>query len=152
MRIVFPHSLSGLAARTPARLALLGAVALLAGGCGTHVVKVESTVVRLRIDEYSITPQDIQIHAGRLKIVAVNTGILTHNVRVQSARAGGGSDPYVPGCVPPTEPTGCGTGVALPGHRVTSPKLTLAPGHYRIVDTLANHADLGEYGTLTVVR
>lgn len=131
---------------------LLAAVAVLAAGCGTHVVKVDSSVIRLRIDEYSFTPQEVQVHAGRLKIIAVNTGILTHNVRVQVARPNATGDPYVPGCVPPNVATGCGTSVAQPGERVVSPKLTLAPGVYRLVDTISNHADLGEYGTLTVVK
>jgi hypothetical protein len=28
----------------------------------------------------------------------------------------------------------------------------LRPGHYKLIDTVANHADLGDYGTLIVVR
>jgi plastocyanin len=140
MRIAFPPTPLGHAVQTPARLALLGALALLPAGCGSHLVKVDSTVVRLRVDEYSITPQLVQVHPGRLKVVVVNTGILTHNVRVESQHPNSAGNPAVLG----------GTGVAQPGQKVTSPKLTLAPGTYRLVDTIANHADLGDYGTLIV--
>jgi hypothetical protein len=138
MRIVSLPTPAALATAPPAGLALLGALALalalLAGGCGSHLVKVDSSVLRLRIDEYSITPQDVEVRAGRLKIVAVNTGILTHNVRVEPA-----DDPH---------PIG-GTGVAQPGQVVIA-KVELKPGRYRLVDTIANHADLGDYATMTV--
>jgi hypothetical protein len=140
MRIASPHSPPKHSVRTPVGLVVLGALALLPVGCGSHLVKVDSTVVRLRVDEYSITPQLVQVHPGRIKIVVVNTGILTHNVRVESEHPNSAGNPAVLG----------GTGVAQPGQKVTSPKLTLAPGSYRLVDTIANHADLGDYGTLIV--
>jgi hypothetical protein len=151
MRIALPHLGPGLPGRSPAAILLAGAVALLVGGCGKHLVKVDSSVLRLRIDEYSITPQDVQVHAGRLKITAVNTGVLTHNVRVELDHPAANGSPLVPGCVLPAVITGCGTPIIEPGQKMTSPKLTLPPGHYRLVDTIANHADLGDYGTLTVV-
>ena len=39
--------------------------------------------LRLRLDEFRIHPVKVQVHAGRLKIVAYNTGTLTHIVRVE---------------------------------------------------------------------
>ncbi len=150
MRIVSIHPPRALLPRHPAHLVLVGALALLVGGCGDHLVKVDSSVLRLRIDEFSITPQLVQVHAGRLKINLVNTGILTHNVRVETEQPSKTGSPYVPGCAPATSTTGCGTGIAQPGTKVTSEKLTLQPGRYRLVDTIANHADLGDYGTLIV--
>ncbi len=137
MRIVYLTFPRHRPARTSAGLAVLGAAALLATGCGTHLIKVRSSVLRLRIDEYSITPQDVEVHAGRLKLIAFNTGILTHNVRVESDRPGSSAV--------------LGTDVVPPGQSRTA-KLTLTPGSYRLVDTIANHAALGDYGTLTVVK
>jgi hypothetical protein len=151
MRIVSPQLPPRLPARRPALLALAGALALLAGGCGSQLVKIDSSVLRVRIDEYSITPQNVQMHAGRMKITAVNTGILTHNVRVELEHPASDGSPLVPGCVPAGTLTGCGTPIIQPGQKQTSPKLTLPAGRYKLVDTIANHADLGDYGTLTVV-
>jgi hypothetical protein len=122
-----------------ARLAALGPLALLIAGCGSHVVVVSGSVLRLRLDEYRITPQEVQVHPGRLKIIAYNTGILTHNVRVELARRGAGSQGLVLG----------GTPNARPGQEVIA-KVDLAPGRYLLVDTIANHFDLGMFGTLIV--
>ncbi len=151
MPIVPPHPARAQPQRPPAGLALLGALALLAAGCGSsHLVKVDSSVLRLRIDEYSITPQDVQVHAGRLKIIVFNSGIAPHDVRLETqggnraAAVLGGTSVLLPGqqaisCAIPATPTN------------TCPKLDLQPGTYRLFDTIANHADLGDYGTLTVV-
>jgi hypothetical protein len=140
MRIVSSHSTPGPPRPAILGIALLGALALVAAGCGTHLVKVDSSVLRLRVDEYSITPQDIQVHAGRLKIEATNTGILTHIIRIEIEHPAPGDSGVIGG-----------TGVIQPGQKLTSPKVTLSPGRYRLVDTIANHADLGDYGSLTVV-
>jgi hypothetical protein len=129
--------------RTARRLALtlLGAsiVATLAGCGGGRTVNVSGTVVRLRLDEFRITPQLVRVQPGRLKIIAFNTGVLTHNVKVELAHPDAYGQPVVVG----------GTPTALPGQEVET-KLTLAPGRYVMVDTLANHRDLGQYGTLIV--
>jgi hypothetical protein len=140
MLTVSPHSPPARAARAAAGLCALLALAALLGGCGgDHLVKVDSTVLRLRVEEYSITPQLVQVHAGRLKLVVVNTGILTHNVRVESSQPNSAGNPAVLG----------GTGVAQPGQMVSA-KLTLGSGSYRLIDTIANHGDLGTYATLVV--
>jgi len=143
MRIVPSHIRLHRPGAACARLAALSALVVLGAGCGEHLVKVESSVLRLRVDEFSITPQLVQVHAGRLKIEVVNTGILTHNVRVESQRRTATGGPIVLG----------GTNVAQPGERVFSidpNKLDLQPGRYLLIDTIANHADLGAYATLIV--
>jgi hypothetical protein len=140
MRIVSHHHPSGSSARTPGAAALLGGLVLLLAGCGSHLVKVDSSVLRVRIDEYSITPDNVEMHAGRIKIVAVNTGILTHDVKVEAVKPNAAGNAVVLG----------GTTVMQPGQKLTSEKLTLAPGKYKLIDTIANHADLGDYGTLTI--
>jgi hypothetical protein len=129
--------------RTARRLALtlLAATAAPAlGGCGGgHTVNVAGTVLRLRLDEFRITPQLVRVHPGRLKIIAFNTGVLTHNVKVELEHRDAYGQPIVIG----------GTPTALPGQEVDA-KLTLSSGRYLMVDTLANHLDLGQYGTLVV--
>lgn len=122
-----------------ARCALLLALAVMVGGCGSHTVVVKSSVLRLRLDEFRIIPDRVQVPAGRLKIVAYNTGTLTHIVRVEQPYNDANGNPIVLG----------GTSVAHPGE-VVSGKVTLARGTYKLVDTIGNHAGLGEYATLIV--
>lgn len=116
------------------------ALALLVAGCGGgHRTVVAGSVLRLRVDEFRITPQLVQVRPGRLKIIAFNTGVLTHNVKIELEHRESGGQPIVLG----------GTPTALPGGEVEA-KLTLAPGRYLMADTLANHTDLGQYATLIV--
>jgi hypothetical protein len=135
MRIVSP--------RTARRLALsalaASTVAMLAGCGGERQVNVAGTVLRLRLDEFRITPQLVRVHPGRLKLIAYNTGVLTHNVKIELEHRDAYGQPIVVG----------GTPTALPGEQVEA-KLTLPAGRYLMVDTLANHLDLGQYGTLVV--
>jgi plastocyanin len=126
----------------PACLAVGGvlACALLFSACGSHLVTVDSSEVRLRIDEFNITPQTVQVHAGRIKIAVVNVGVATHDVEVRADHTQKNGDP-----IPYNVPT-----VLKPGESTTF-KVLLKPGHYKLLDTVANHADLGDYGTLIVV-
>jgi hypothetical protein len=121
------------------RLAPIVAIAMLAGCGGSHTVVVNGSVLRLRLDEFRITPPRVQVHPGRLKIIAFNTGQLTHNVKVELEHRDASGQPVVLG----------GTPTALPGGEVEA-KMVLTPGHYRMVDSLANHVDLGQFGTLIV--
>lgn len=125
--------------RTVRRLTPVAAILILAGCGGSRPVVVDGSVLRLRLEEFRITPQLVQMHPGRLKIIAYNTGQLTHNLKVELEHRDSSGQPIVLG----------GTSTALPGTEVEA-KLTLAPGRYLMVDTLANHFDLGEWGTLIV--
>jgi hypothetical protein len=120
-------------------LALIVAIVTLAGCGGSHPVVVNDTVLRLRLDEFRITPQFVQVHPGRLKIIAFNTGQLTHNLKVELAHRDATGQAIVLG----------GTPTALPGGQVEA-KMMLPPGRYMMVDSLANHVDLGQFGTLIV--
>jgi hypothetical protein len=123
--------------------ALLATPAIALGGCGgDDPFRTDRPILRLSVDEYRIVPQDIVARPGRIKLVVRNTGRLTHNLVIQ---------------VPPTEPDE--KPVEVPGARVKSMqpgevaepiKVTLAPGEYRLVCTIANHDDLGQYGKLTI--
>ncbi|MDQ3851094.1 MAG: hypothetical protein M3296_10845 [Actinomycetota bacterium] len=122
-------------------LALL-APALAIGGCGTQTVRTERPALRLTLDEYRIVPQDVSVRPGRLKIIVHNAGRLTHNLIVQ---------------IPPQDPDDKAVELgrvdtAQPGESPDPIKLTLRPGRYRMVCSIANHDDLGQYGTLTVKR
>jgi hypothetical protein len=125
--------------RTVRRLAPITAILTLAGCGGGQPVVLGGSVLQLRLDEFRITPQFVQVHPGRLKIVAYNTGQLTHNLKIELAHRDSGGQPIVLG----------GTPTALPGDEVEA-KLTLKPGRYKMVDSLANHVDLGQFGTLIV--
>jgi plastocyanin len=119
----------------------LGATASLAVGCGDESTEIEGRTLRLRLDEYRISPQDVRVRAGRLSIVAVNAGRLTHNVKIVQQDENDLE-------APPVEIGG--TRTAQPGEsaRVTFEKVR--PGRYRLACTIANHDDLGQYGELLV--
>lgn len=129
----------------PARraiLALLGAAALVTGcGGGTpDPVTDRDAILRLRLDEYRITPQNLKVAAGPVRIVARNVGRLTHNVKVEEATDEEGVTPVVYG----------GTETMQPGERAPTVTVRLAPGRYRLVCTIGNHDNLGQYADLEV--
>lgn len=80
---------------------------------------------------------------GRLRIVATNVGRLSHDAKVVKEDRG---DREAPARV-----LG-GTPSARPGETVTFTFRALQPGRYRLACTIANHDDLGQYGTLVVSR
>ncbi|HEY0344479.1 MAG TPA: cupredoxin domain-containing protein [Solirubrobacteraceae bacterium] len=120
--------------------AALVAIALVAGGCGgDDTFRTQRPVLRVTLDEYRIVPQDIEVKAGRMKLEVRNTGRLTHNLAIQ-----------VPGG-PNDKPTQIARVATMqPGQTAAPVKVTLAPGEYRLVCTIANHDDLGQFGTLKV--
>jgi uncharacterized cupredoxin-like copper-binding protein len=127
--------------RLPTALTALAAAVLVLGGCGDDgVLRTDRPQVKLTVDEYRIVPQNVSITAGREKFVVRNSGRLTHNLVIQ---------------VPPDTPDGKPvlvdrTTTMQPGQTAAPIKVTLTPGEYRLVCTIANHDDLGQFGTLTV--
>jgi uncharacterized cupredoxin-like copper-binding protein len=124
-------------------MAVLGAAAAMAG-CGGEpaAVAVSGNTLRVTLDEYRIQPQNVRMKAGRIHLVATNTGQLTHNLVVEQI-----SDD-------PTKQKVYGrTDTAHPGQTVhEQAPLTLKPGRYRLACTISNHENLGQYGELTVVK
>jgi uncharacterized cupredoxin-like copper-binding protein len=119
-------------------------VALAAAGCGATVAYVHDpdSRVEVRLAEYTVTPEHIQVHAGRITLVAHNEGRLTHNLAVvQFKRPKSGEQ---------EKQYGKATKTLFPGQS-GSTTVDLKPGKYRIVCTLANHDNLGQYGELKVV-
>ena len=127
------------------RLAALAAVTtVLLAACGEddpYVRAQDDGTVRMTLDEFRVDPERVFTPTGRVRIVARNVGRLTHNVAVVS-------DDRSPDAV---EVEYGRSRTAQPGQTVTA-TATLRPGRYRVVCTLANHDNLGQYGTLVVRR
>ena len=126
-----------------ATLALLGAAALLAGCGEPDPVTDRDGTLHLTLGDYTITPQNLKVRAGRIRIVARNEGRLAHDVVVEQLVEEEGVQPEVYGR----------TAVARAGQTVRErDPIRLAPGRYRILCDIANHDNLGQYGTLEVTR
>jgi len=128
---------------TTAAAALIALFAVL-GGCGDgKTFRTDRPILRLTVDEYRIVPQNIVVKAGRMKFVVRNTGRLTHNLVIQIP-------PKHPGDNPEQLSPTSRTATMQPGQTAEPIKVTLAPGTYRLVCTIANHDDLGQFAALTV--
>jgi plastocyanin len=123
-------------------LSTLAAAATLAA-CGSDppYVPASGRAVSVRLDEYRIVPQRVTVPAGRVRIIARNVGRLTHNVAVVQFDRPLGED---------EEKQYARTRTAHPGD-VVQTTVTLKPGKYRLVCTIANHDNLGQYGELKLL-
>ena len=136
---------------------LLGAAAL-AAGCGGEpdAVADKDAVLRFELDEYTITPQVVRVVAKtipmEIKLVATNKGRLTHNVTVEPMPENAVVQPDESVIVVERKPLGR-TPTAQPGQTVRSDPeepILIVPGEYRLSDSIGNHDNLGQYGTLIV--
>jgi uncharacterized cupredoxin-like copper-binding protein len=126
-------------------LLLVALAALPVGGCGADVAytRAPDRRVVVRLDEYRVLPERIEVRAGRITLVARNTGRLTHNLAVvQFERPLGDEE---------EKEYGDPTKTLFPGETGQT-TVDLAPGKYRLVCTIANHDNLGQYAELKVVR
>ena len=118
-------------------------LAALAGGpaaCGDDDgFRTDRPILRMKLDEYRIVPQNIVAKPGRMKFVVRNTGRLTHNLVLQIPEGPDGK---------PVEIARVST--MQPGETGEPIKVTLLRREYRLVCTIANHDDLGQYGKLDV--
>jgi plastocyanin len=112
-------------------------------GCGADepYVSAGGRTVSLRLDEYRVLPARVTVAAGRIRLVGRNTGRLTHNVAVVQFDRPLGED---------EERQYARTPTAHPGD-VVQTTVALKPGKYRMVCTIANHDNLGQYGELKVL-
>jgi len=121
---------------------LLAAALGMFGGCGEDdpYVPARDRTVSVRLDEYRVLPTRITVPSGRVRIVGRNVGRLTHNVAVVQFDRPLGEE---------QERQYARTPTAHPRERVAT-SVTLRPGKYRLVCTIANHDNLGQYGELKV--
>jgi plastocyanin len=114
-------------------VALLLAVVAFAGcGGAAPVARVDDGRLDVILDDYSISPQDIDAPPGRVTVTVVNHGRLRHSFRLWGAHG---------------EPLAIKS--LFPGHTATR-TATLKAGEYRMVCTIMNHAELGMTGRLVV--
>jgi plastocyanin len=115
-------------------LAGLLATAALAG-CGGDgpVTQATGDRVEIGLDDFLIKPQNLRADAGRLTFEVTNGGRLGHNLRL---RGGSEGERVV-------------TATLLPG-KAARKSMRLAPGHYTMLCTVANHEQLGMTGRLVV--
>ncbi|MCW3002396.1 MAG: hypothetical protein JWQ20_1694 [Conexibacter sp.] len=128
--------------RTLPALFLLGAATLVGCGGGPSYTHARAAVLRTNLDEYRISPENFEVPAGRIHLVATNTGRLTHNLAIVSFVQETGVEPKQYGRTDTLHPGESGSEQA---------PITLKPGKYRLTCTIANHDDLGQYGELKVV-
>jgi uncharacterized cupredoxin-like copper-binding protein len=128
---------------TTAAAALIALVLVLAGCGDGDTFSSDRPILRLTLDEYRIVPQDVVVKPGRMKFVVRNAGRLTHNLVIQIP-------PKTPDAKPEQLTPTSRTATMQPGQTAAPIKVTLRPGEYRLVCTIANHDDLGQFGTLTV--
>ena len=122
--------------------AVLASALLALAGCGDEdPVRADGRELRVELDEFRVIPQNSVVSAGRLRIVATNVGRLPHNLKVVREDEEDRE-------APPTEIGG--TGTAQPGETATFTFQDLPAGEYRVVCTITNHDDLGQYGDLIV--
>jgi hypothetical protein len=125
-------------ASAPHRRAIIVALSTIigVGGCGESTVTQRAAVLHLKVGEYDISPESVETYAGTIRLEVKNDGVLAHQVAVADA-AGGGL--YLQ------------TATVFPGHTTLTAPFKITPGRYRLFDPGANYADLGAYGTLTVL-
>jgi plastocyanin len=109
-----------------------GAIAIAGCGDGEPSERVPDRAVRIVLDDFSIRPQTVRARDGRLRFDIVNRGRAGHNFRLRRG---------------PGEPLKVTT--LLPGDSETI-AADLPAGDYRMVCTVANHEELGMYGTLVL--
>jgi plastocyanin len=117
-----------------ARAAAVPLAAVVFAGCGGDepTARARDGRVAIVLDDFSIRPQIVRARPGRLAFAVVNRGRAGHNFHL---RRGAGE---------PLELT-----TLFPGDRKTG-RLRVSRGDYRMVCTVANHQELGMYGTLVV--
>ena len=120
---------------------MAGMAVLPACGSDPHYTGAPGGRVHVHLSEYRVTPEHIQVRAGRITIEARNTGRVTHNLAVvQFAHPTSAQDERAYGKPTPT---------LFPG-QTGGTTVALKPGKYRLVCTIANHDNLGQYGELKV--
>ncbi|MGH2946430.1 MAG: cupredoxin domain-containing protein [Solirubrobacteraceae bacterium] len=121
-------------ARALPRIVAAAFAALAVAGCGGAgpTVRERDGRVAIVLDDFSISPQRVRVPAGEVAFDVVNRGRAGHNFRLKRGEG---------------EPVKLTT--LLPGDRERAAG-RVRRGDYKMVCTVANHEELGMYGTLVV--
>jgi plastocyanin len=112
----------------------LVAVALGTLGCGSDdPVRAKERRISIVLDDFRITPQTVRARPGPLTVDLVNRGRIGHNFRLRRGSANVRK-----------------VSTLLPGARVRVRVRKLSRGGFTMYCSVANHEELGMYGTLTV--
>ena len=115
---------------------IVGLAAAVLAGCGgaPEPERVRDGRLEIRLDDFSIRPQSVRAPAGSpLTFAVVNRGRLPHTFRVEDAKLR------------------VEQSTLKPGARATL-TARLPRGRYRMFCAIANHEELGMYGTLVMTR
>lgn len=114
---------------------------LVLAGCGASTsVRTTGHELGVTLTEYRITPQTASVPAGRLRLVAHNRGILTHNVELERGSLDSGERRSVLAVIHTLLPGASGAVVTGP----------LRPGRYLLVSAVGDQTTLGMATTLIV--
>jgi plastocyanin len=112
---------------------VLCALALAACGGSGAAVRETSGNFKVALDDYLIRPQSVHVPSGRLTLTVTNRGRLGHTLRIRTK----------------TERNVLAFTTIQPGETKTR-SFKLSRGTYTMYCVLANHEELGMYGTLVV--
>jgi plastocyanin len=118
-----------------ASLLLLSLAAIALPACGAQEpapARARDNHIAVRIDDFRYTPQTIRASPGRLRVELVNRGRLAHTFWVSRRNQNVAK-----------------VSSLLPGDRAGK-AFSVRAGEYRFFCALANHEELGMYGTLVV--
>ena len=120
------------------RLALLVAAACLVLGCALIPASASPapSYVQITEKEFTITLSRLKIHQGSAIVGVLNAGMDNHDLVIQSKAKGSKPIKF---------------SQLTPGSH-TSRTLKLAPGHYTLWCSIANHRQLGMIAPLTVTK
>jgi plastocyanin len=112
---------------------VLCALALAACGGSGAAVREPSGTFNVTLDDYLIRPQSIHVPSGKLNLTVTNRGRLGHTLRIRTK----------------TDRNVLAFTTIQPGESKTR-SFKLSRGTYTMYCVLANHEELGMYGTLVV--
>ena len=118
--------------RTPIVVALCALLLVACGGSGA-AVREPSGKFTVTLDDYFIRPQNLRVPSGNLTITVTNKGRLGHTLRIRTR----------------TDRNVLAFTTLQPGESKTR-SFKLSRGTYTMYCVLANHEELGMYGTLVV--
>jgi plastocyanin len=120
--------------RTATSIVLILASLLLAGCGGSGAaVRAPSGRFSVTLDDYFIRPQNLRVPSGNLTVTVTNRGRLGHTLRIRTK----------------TDRNVLAFTTIEPGESKTR-SFKLSRGTYTMYCVLANHEELGMYGTLRV--